>query len=95
MEPALLTLPADASSEIGRRPVFDWTDVSGADRYVLQVSRNPNFTGVLALNVKVDASASTYVPTKDLPLGLLYWRIQVLGDNGPSLWSDVYEVTLN
>ena len=86
-------LPPDLSSPISgitvgaRKPVFDWTDVTGATNYKLQVSTNNSFSSpVLNLNV----TPSTYTPVVNLAANkLFYWRVETLGSNGPSEWSDV------
>ena len=86
-------LPPDLSSPISgitvgdRKPVFDWTDVTGATNYKLQVSTNNSFSSpVLNLNV----TPSTYTPVVNLAANkLFYWRVKTLGPNGPSEWSDV------
>ncbi len=70
-----------------RKPTFDWSDVTGATGYTLQVSSSSTFT-TLAATYTVAYAVSTYTPTVNLPAGsLLYWRARANGPNGPSLWS--------
>ncbi len=79
--------PGGLSQPSGLRPLFDWGNVGGASSYSLQISTNQNFT-LLVLNLNVTPSA--YVPTADLPKGmLLFWRTRTNGTNGPSAWSRV------
>jgi hypothetical protein len=70
-----------------RKPVFEWDDVTGATKYILQVSLNSSFTSpVLNLNV----TTSTYTPAVNLAANkLFYWRVRANGPNGPSAWSAV------
>ncbi len=81
------SFPGGLSQPSGLRPLFDWGNVGGASSYSLQISTNQNFT-TLVLNLNVSPSA--YVPTADLPKGmLLFWRVRTNGTNGPSAWSRV------
>ena len=84
--------PATGTNTVGSlRPIFDWTDVSGATGYTLQVSTASTFpSSVLYINT-TGATASTFTPTADLPAGVhLWWRARAnvaAGGNGPSIWS--------
>jgi len=79
--------PGGLNQPPGLRPLFDWGNVSGASSYNLQISTNQNFTS-LVLNLNLSPSA--YVPTADLPKGmLLFWRVRANGSNGPSAWSRI------
>ncbi|MBI3240820.1 MAG: hypothetical protein HYZ49_00800 [Chloroflexi bacterium] len=67
------------------RPVFDWNNVSGADSYSIQISTSQTFATLL---VNLNVSASAYVPTVDLPRGvLIFWRVKANGALGASNWS--------
>jgi glycoside hydrolase-like protein len=77
--------PANGSSLLSLRPIFDWNDVGGASSYYVQISRVPDFSTILR---SATPMASAYALTSDLPAGVsLYWRVQARGANGPSLWS--------
>jgi hypothetical protein len=86
--PPILLAPADADSLPMIRPTFDWSDVSGATGYTLQVSKNMLFTP-LAVNATISGGTkSQYTPLVNLPTStMLYWRVKANGPNGPSLWS--------
>jgi M6 family metalloprotease-like protein len=89
---ALLTplpsAPGDATHALSTKPTFDWSDVTGATNYTIQVSKNNTFT---LLIVNINPSASTYTPATSLPVDLtLYWRVCSNGSRGPSAWSSVY-----
>ena len=84
--PTTLLSPADGASVLTLRPAFDWTDVSGASGYTLQISTSVGFASVLKTYSPVASSVS---PTTDLPVNAtLYWRVRANGTNGPSLWSE-------
>jgi len=71
----------------GRKPTFEWSDVTGATGYTLQVSSSSTFSPLVATYTVIYA-VSTYTPTINLPPGsLLYWRARATGPNGPGLWS--------
>jgi hypothetical protein len=81
-----LVAPANQASGVVLRPVFDWTDVSEATGYEIQVSSSPTF-GVLVLHETV--TASIYTATTNLKSGKrYYWRVQTKGTY-TSAWSEV------
>jgi len=58
-------------------PVLAWDRVVGATSYDVQVATTDTFTTLL---VNQTATVNRqYVPTKQLPAGLLYWRVRVNG----------------
>ena len=76
-------------------PLFQWTAVSGATGYILEVSTVATF-GSLYLDVNVPTSNTFnggvdigYSPSSDLPAGtLFYWQVETLDTTyGPSAWS--------
>jgi M6 family metalloprotease-like protein len=86
--PPFLSAPGDATHTLSTKPAFDWSDVTGATSYTIQVSRNNTFTLLL---VNINPVASTYTPAVPLPVNLsLYWRVRTNGLRGPSTWSTVY-----
>ncbi len=91
LPPPAPSLPANGDSTSDRTPTFDWSDVSGANSYTLQVSTNTTFT---ALWVNVKLIGSTYTPVINLPLGSIYWRVRSNGSNGPSAWINYWTLTI-
>ncbi len=76
-------------------PLFQWTPVSGASGYILEVATDAMFNS-LYLDVSVPYSntfnggaAVGYTLSSDLPAGtLFYWRVETLNSTyGPSGWS--------
>jgi hypothetical protein len=88
----LLSAPGDNAVLNSVRPAFNWQAVTGASSYTIQVSRYSNFSSNL---VNANTSALTYTPVINLPRGItLYWRVRANGPNGPSLWSPVFQFTI-
>lgn len=89
--PPNLVAPLNGDPVATRRPVFDWDDVEGASGYRIQISRTPTFGTVL---MQARVTPSTFTPGMNLPAGMtLYWRVQAIGTNGPSLWSELWQFT--
>ena len=88
MLPPTLSAPADAADPLTLRPTFSWDTVPGVSDYSIQVSKNNTFTQIVLSGL---TTATNLTPTKDLPAAsvapTLYWHVQALGPNGPSLWS--------
>jgi hypothetical protein len=59
--------------------------------YTIQVSTNASFSTLL---LNTTTPNSFYTMTKNLPAGkVLYWRVRVNGDNGPSAWTTTQYTT--
>jgi len=71
--------------------LFQWTGVSGASGYVLQVSSDSTFNSLL-VNTALPSTQNWYTPTSDLPANtLFFWRVETLNSTyGPSSWSTVW-----
>jgi hypothetical protein len=83
--PPELLSPANGEILLTRRPAFDWTDVTGAVSYTVQLSKLLGFTPVYK-TVLVASSTVTY--PRDLPPGtLFYWRVRANKLTGSSAWS--------
>jgi hypothetical protein len=72
-----LSTPADTSTTGDNTPAFDWSDVTGATSYRIQVDDDSNFSSPA---VDATPSVSSYTPGSPLSDGTYYWR--VLGHNG-------------
>jgi hypothetical protein len=84
--PSLLS-PTNGATVTSLRPVFDWTDVTGATSYTLQVSTNSLFSSFV---VNASPTTSTYTPSSNLPTQKVFdVRVRANGPNGPSAWSTV------
>lgn len=88
--PQLLT-PEDGYTTSNKRTAFDWGDVTDATRYKIQVSKTLEFDSLI---VNVLLNNSEYVPSFDLPVRTLYWRVKARNDDGSSPWSEVRSVII-
>jgi len=92
MLPPQLSIPENNASSTNLRPVFNWQMTFGATSYIIQVSRYSTFSINL---VSAQVLSPTYTPAINLPSGVvLYWRVRANGPNGPSLWSPVFQFTI-
>ncbi|MHB0874970.1 MAG: hypothetical protein ACYC5O_02875 [Anaerolineae bacterium] len=83
--PALVE-PADGSTIALSASGMDWSDVSGAAGYQLQVDGDAAFTspGIEAVVTRSSLALGAHLPT-----GTYYWRVRALGGCGTSDWSTV------
>ncbi|HEX3554612.1 MAG TPA: RHS repeat-associated core domain-containing protein [Thermoanaerobaculia bacterium] len=78
--PAVPVLVPVAPNPTGNaRPTFNWTAAADAVRHRIQVARNGDFSAPV---VDVSVTATTFVPTVDLPEGNLSWRVASLDTAG-------------
>ena len=83
--PSLRSPASDARFNAGQTINFDWTDVSGAQRYELQIDDSSSFT--LPLTFSALTTVSAYA-TSSLPRATLRWRVRAIAANGsPGAWS--------
>jgi hypothetical protein len=83
--PTLVT-PADGATDQPPRPQFQWTAVTGADGYWLEVDDNADFSS--AVISETGLTGTTYTPTIDLAENTTYyWRVSsenLCGAGSPS-----------
>ena len=88
--------PADLFSSNNHRPAFDWTAVTGASSYTLQISRRATLQNAYSMVLTI--TAINYTPTFDLFAGehsTFYWRVRANSPtNGPGAWSTVWSFTV-
>jgi hypothetical protein len=83
-----LAMPANGSTLLNNRPIFDWSDLNNAINYTIQVSKSATTFAPLLANVTL--VPSTYAPVKDLPTNqTLYWRVRAKYLTGYGPWSMV------
>jgi hypothetical protein len=87
-KPTLLS-PAKSTAPLKYNyPLLDWTDVSGATEYKLQISKVSTFASFV-LNTTVPTS--NYQVVTALPVNtLLYWRVAANTPGGTGPWSLVF-----
>jgi len=75
--PALLS-PA-SNARVAQPINFDWSDVTGATTYEIQIDDSSNFTAPLTLSQKVSVSQATIT---GLPVQRLFWRVRAFNSAG-------------
>lgn len=93
-----VTLGTAASGVVSKPPLFTWSDVYGAARYELQLSRDEEFDGARTQSVQVWGLGTDWTKdsAKQLASGTWYWRVRALdaAGNGQT-WSPVGRFTFN
>jgi hypothetical protein len=86
-----LVYPPHLEINLDTTIVFVWKKVDGAEKYYIQISKNPDFTNIF----KADSTISdTLITITDLLKGVkYYWRIQVKGTGGLGPWSEFRNFT--
>ena len=85
--PTLLSPANDARFSPGQAITFDWSDVSGAASYTIQIDDSSTFTAPLTVSQTVAVSRYT---TSTLPTRRMWWRVRANNSAGnPGAWSAV------
>jgi hypothetical protein len=82
--PTLLSPPADARFAPGTNIAFDWSDVTGAVSYTIQIDDQDTFPSPLIVNQTVTTSQFS---TSTLPTLRMWWRVRANSTGGPGQWS--------
>jgi hypothetical protein len=77
----------DGSSTEDSTPDLDWSSVTGATSYRLQVDDDPAITSP---EIDTATSGSDSTPTSPLSLGWYYWRVRGSNGCGDGFWSTVF-----
>ena len=87
--PTLLSPPNNATG-VSLFPTFDWTDVTGATSYRIQV-----FQGATTVLDQAGLTVSQYtvITAILMPLTQYYWRVNATGSSGTSQWSTQWYFT--
>jgi hypothetical protein len=92
--PALLSPAADSRFAPGTNVTFDWSDVTGAANYTIQISDSDTFSTPLIVNQTVTASQYS---TSTLPAKTMWFRVRTNNSAGTGgAWSAIrrFEVKL-
>lgn len=85
--PSLLSPANDARFSPGRSITFDWSDVTGAVSYTIQIDDDDRFP---APQVRTQTTSQSSYTTSTLPTRRMYWRVRATAANGTtSNWSSV------
>ena len=71
--PALLTPANDARFAPGQAITFDWSDISGAASYTIQIDTSQSFSAPLTVS---QATTTSQYTTNTLPTVRLWWRVR-------------------
>jgi hypothetical protein len=83
--PSLVSPAADARFSPGASITFDWTDVSGAAGYTIQIDNDSSFAAPQLVNQNTTVSQFT---TSTLPTTTMWWRVRANSASGtPGSWS--------
>lgn len=85
--PSLVSPAADARFSPGASITFDWTDVSGAASYTIQIDNEESFATPQLVNQNTTASQFT---TSTLPTTRMWFRVRANSSSGtPGNWSAI------
>jgi hypothetical protein len=85
--PALVAPPHDARFRPGQTINFDWSNVTGAVSYTIQIDDSTSFSAPLVLTQTLTASQFS---TSSLPVRRMWWRVRANSASGTSgNWSNV------
>jgi hypothetical protein len=85
---AQLTFPADNTPVIF--PVtFRWEAVAGADCYVWQLARDPQFADIVSSRETTETQISSSSSMNIKEDERYYWRVRTRKANAPDIWSEV------
>jgi len=91
--PSLIS-PSDDSTTNNNTPSLEWSDVTGAIEYQLQVDNNGNFSSP-TLN-QTGITNSNYTLISSLPDDSYYWRVRAKNSkNNWGEWSEVWSFTID
>jgi hypothetical protein len=85
--PTLVSPTVDQVFSAGQAITFDWSDVSGAASYTIQVDDDSSFPAPLVLGQTV---ATSQLTTSTLPRTRMWWRVRATSTSGTAgSWSTV------
>jgi subtilisin family serine protease len=87
VNPPELYAPEHGSETCDTMPTFDWSDISGASLYVIQVDNNSDLGSP---EIEASAPNSQYTPWPPLAKDRYYWRVRTYSSCGYGTWSDVH-----
>ncbi|MCK4371965.1 MAG: hypothetical protein KAW61_02410, partial [candidate division Zixibacteria bacterium] len=93
-DPPILELPADGAMDVSQPVTWDWSDVSGATKYHIQVDNdNSDFNSLVVDNSNRIASDFTWDGLADATD--YWWRVRSGNDCGWSDWSLVWTFSVD
>jgi subtilisin family serine protease len=84
-------LPVDNAGNVSLHPLLNWSQISDADEYLVQVARDPAFTDVVYTTT---TTATTHTVVSQLDYATrYYWRVSATNPCGDSLGSQLTSFT--
>jgi hypothetical protein len=80
----LIAPAADARFAPGTNITFDWTDVTGATSYTIQIDDRSDFPSPFIVN---QTTATSQFSSNTLPTLTMWWRVRANNGNGSGPWS--------
>ena len=85
-----LVAPDNNGTNVSLTPTFSWSEVEGADYYIIHASRTNPSTMVIDREV----SATSFSPDEPLDPETVYdWRVRAVSDGVEGEWSGIYRFT--
>ena len=82
--PSLIAPAADARFAPGTNITFDWTDVTGATSYTIQIDDRSDFPSPFIVN---QTTATSQFSSNTLPTLTMWWRVRANNGGGSGPWS--------
>lgn len=92
LAPNLVT-PLNGATGVSTVPTMDWTDVSGAATYHLQISFNNNFTALALDQTGITTSQFAVIAGTLSGTTQYFWRVSAINIGGEGPWSAVWNFT--
>jgi hypothetical protein len=89
-QPSLIA-PSDGSQTCDLTPSLEWSPVSGASSYRIQVDDNSDLSSPL---VNATVEDTTYTSGTEWAPGTYYWRVQAVDTCGGGVWSQINRMIL-
>jgi uncharacterized lipoprotein YddW (UPF0748 family) len=90
---ATLTSPAD-NAAIGKATLFQWQGDASVDCYIWQLSRNPQFTDLVASMETTDTKFNSGLVTSIADDAAYWWRVKTRKANASDTWSEARRFTI-
>lgn len=92
VEPPKLIAPPNNKEALSLRPTFIWSKVTDATGYILQVSKNEDFTNMVFEKTFTKNNDTTYTHNSNFQFNTeYYWRVSAKMGNAMSAWSEVWK----
>ncbi|TAL67312.1 MAG: hypothetical protein EPN82_15170 [Bacteroidetes bacterium] len=83
-----LIKPANRETEFQVKGIFEWNSVPGADKYIINISLDPDFDSIVVN--KSDVTITRFSPLTPLDFNkYYYWRVKPLNSNNEGSWSNI------